>query len=190
MIQLLICFAHILANIRPQQVNFFFCDRVCKTTQKLKSHIRSHHLKAAAYKCPVCDRSCGYPYSLNQHKKTHLEAGRKYLYAIYSRDFVSKIQVNEHTKRHQQGRVSCNHCSKSFTHKKSLQDHLKICVSHPKPAEVHPQPEEQPMPHKCNELHAVSAFYPMQVGRAYCITYKGYPMYGIWSVASYIPGVG
>ena len=38
----------ILANIWPQQVNCSFCNRVCKTTQKLKSHIRSHHLKAVA----------------------------------------------------------------------------------------------------------------------------------------------
>ena len=133
----------ILANIRPQQVNCSFCDRVCKTTQKLKSHIRSHQ-------CPVCDMSCGNPYSLNQHKKTHLEAGKKCLCAICGKGFVSKSQVNEHTKRHQQGRVSCNHCSKSFADKKSLQDHFKICASCPKPAEVHPQPEEQSKPHKCN----------------------------------------
>ena len=59
----------ILANIRPQQVNCPFCHRVCKTTQKLKSHIRSHHLKAAVYKFPISDKSCGDPYSLKQHKK-------------------------------------------------------------------------------------------------------------------------
>ena len=72
----------ILANIRPQQVNCLFCDRICKTTQK-QSHIRSHHLKAAAYKCPICDRSCGDPCSSKQHKKTHLAAGKKYLCAIH-----------------------------------------------------------------------------------------------------------
>ena len=137
----------ILANIRPQQVSCSFCNRVCKTTQKLKSHVRSHHLKTAAYKCPVCDRSCGDPYSLSQHKKTHLEASRKYLCAICCKGFESKSQVNEHTKRHQQGRVLCSPCSKSSADKKSQQDHLKICTSCPKPAEVHPQTEEQSKSH-------------------------------------------
>ena len=49
----------ILAHIRPKEVKFSFCGRICKTTKKLKAHIRSHHLRSATYKCPVCNKSFG-----------------------------------------------------------------------------------------------------------------------------------
>ena len=53
----------ILAHIRPQDVKCSYCDRLCKISEKLKAHIRSHHLKSAAYRCPVCNKFFGAPYA-------------------------------------------------------------------------------------------------------------------------------
>ena len=111
--------ATILAHIRPQDVECTYCGRVCKTSHKLKAHLRSHHLRAAAYKCPVCNKSFGASYALKQHKKSHEEGGRKFLCVVCGKDFVSKSQVNEHSKRHQQRRVTCAHCAKSVADKRS-----------------------------------------------------------------------
>ena len=110
----------ILAHIRLQDVKCSNCDRVCKTSQKLKVHIRSYHLKSAAYKCPVCNKSFGAPYALNQHRKSHEEGGRKFFCAVCGKGFVSKSQVNEHSKGHLQRRVTCAHCSKSVADKRTL----------------------------------------------------------------------
>ena len=141
----------ILAHIRPKDVRCSFCDRVCKSTQKLKAHIRSHHLRSAAFRCSVCNKIFGEPYALNQHRKSHVEGGRKFLCAVCGKGFVSKSQVNEHTKRHQQRRVSCAHCSKSVADKRTLQGHLQICPKHPQPSQQGlPQTEEQSRPHKCD----------------------------------------
>ena len=143
--------ASILAHIRPQDVKCSYCDRVCKTSQKLKAHIRSHHLKSAAYRCPVCNKSFGAPYALNQHKKSHEEGGRKFLCAVCGKGFVSRSQVNEHSKRHLQSRVSCAHCSKSVADKRTLQSHLRICSKRPQPSQQDlPQTEEQARPYKCD----------------------------------------
>ena len=143
--------ASILAHIRPQDVKCSYYDRVCKTSQKLKAHIRSHPLKSAAYRCPVCNKSFGAPYALNQHKKSHEEGGRKFLCAICGKGFVSKSQVNEHSKRHLQRRVTCAHCSKSVANKRTLQSHLRICSKHPQPSQQDlPQTEEKARPYKCD----------------------------------------
>ena len=63
-------------------------------TQKLKAHIRSHHLRSATYKYPVCDKGFGDPYALSQHKMSHEEGGKKYLCAVCGKGFVTKNQVN------------------------------------------------------------------------------------------------
>ena len=143
--------ASILAHIRPQDTQCRYCGRVCKTSHKLKNHIRSHHLKEAAFKCPVCNKSFGASYALQLHKKSHREGGRKFLCAICGMGFVSKSQVNEHTKRHALRRVFCAHCAKSFADKRTLLSHLKICPKRPPPSDqVHPQTEEEARPHNCD----------------------------------------
>ena len=122
-----------------------------KHLRNVKAHIRSHHLKSAAYKCPVCNKSFGAPYALNQHRKSHEEGGRKFFCAICGKGFVSKSQVNEHSKRHLQRRVTCAHCSKSVADKRTLQSHLRICSKHPQPLQQDlPQTEEQARPYKCD----------------------------------------
>ena len=78
--------ATILVHIRPQDVECRYCGRVCKTSHKLKLHIRSHHLREAAYRCPVCDKSFGASYALKQHQKSHEEGGRN-IYVL----FVAKV---------------------------------------------------------------------------------------------------
>ena len=145
-----------LMLVKYTMVKCSFCSRVCKTTQKLKVHIRSHHLKSTAYNCSVCNKSFGDPYDLCQHKKSHVEGGRKFLCDVCGKGFVSKSQVNEHTKKHQQGRVTCAHCSKSLVDKKTLQDHIKVCPFHPQPSQQEqekPQTEEQAKPHKCDHCY-------------------------------------
>ena len=144
--------ATILAHIRPQDVRCSYCERVCKTSHKLKAHIRSFHLKSAAYKCPECNKSFGTVYALNQHRKSHEEGGRKFLCAACGKGFVSKSQVNEHSKRHLQKRVTCAHCSKSVADKRTLQSHLRICPKCPQ-QQVLPQTEEQARPHKCDHCY-------------------------------------
>ena len=143
--------ATILAHIRPQDVECTYCGRVCKTSHKLKAHIRSHHLKAAAYRCPVCNKSFGASHALKQHKNSHEEGGRKFLCAVCGKGFVSKSQVNEHSKRHLQRWVFCAHCTKSFADKRTLLSHLKVHNKHPQPShQVLPQTEEEARPHKCD----------------------------------------
>ena len=80
----------ILANFRPMQTKCRFCDRVCKSTQQLKAHIRSKHFRDATFKCDICDKRFGEPYALSTHKKTHSSGGKKFLCAVCDKRFVNK----------------------------------------------------------------------------------------------------
>ena len=51
----------VLANVKPKQTKCRFCDKVCKSTQRLKVHIRSKHLRNATFKCDVCDKWSAVP---------------------------------------------------------------------------------------------------------------------------------
>ena len=155
----------ILAYIRPKEVKCSFCGRVCKTAQKLKVHIRPHHLRSATYKCPVCEKGFGDPYALSQHKKSHKEGGKKYLCAVCAKGFVTKSQVNEHSKRCQQGRVSCAHCTKSLADKKTLQDHLKVCSQCPQPSQQVASQRSRP-----NHTSVITAVEDTSIRRICCAT--------------------
>ena len=121
----------VLANFRPKQTKCRFCDRVCKSKQKLKAHIRSKHFRDATFKCDICGRKFGEPYALSTCKKVHSSGGRKFLCAVCGKGFVNKSKLNEHTKYHALNRVTCAHCSTTVGDKKSLQDHLKVHSKHP-----------------------------------------------------------
>ena len=127
--------ATILSRIRPQDKECRYCKRICMTSQNLKAHIRSRHLRGAALKCPSCNKSFGAPFALKLHQKTHEEGGRKYLCAVCGKGFVNKSQVNEHSKRHLQRRVFCAHCAKSMADARTLRSHLEICPKKPQPTQ-------------------------------------------------------
>ena len=127
--------------------NAGFCDRVCKSTQKLKAHIRSKHFRDATFECNICGKKFGEPYTLSTHKKVHSSGGRKFLCAVCGKGFVNKSKLNEHTKYHALNRVTCAHCSTTVGDKKSLQDHLKVCSKCPGADQL---TEEQKKPFKCD----------------------------------------
>ena len=137
----------VLANVRPKQTKCRFCDRVCKSTQKLKAHIRSKHFRDATFECDICGKKFGEPYALSTHKKIHSSGGRKFLCAVCGKGFVNKSKLNEHTKCHALNRVTCAHCSTTVGDKKSLQDHLKVCSKCPGADQLM---EEQKKPFKCD----------------------------------------
>ena len=72
----------VLANVRPKQTKCRFCDRVCKSTQKLKAHIRSKYFRDTTFECDICGKKFGEPYALSTHKKVHSSGGRKFLYTV------------------------------------------------------------------------------------------------------------
>ena len=140
----------VLANVRPKQTKCRFCDRVCKSTQKLKAHIRSKHFRDATFKCDICGKKFGESYALSTHKKVHSSGGRKFLCAVCGMGFVKKSKLNEHTKHHALNKVTCAHYSTIVGDKKSLQDHLKVCSKHPGADQL---TEEQKKPFKCDHCY-------------------------------------
>ena len=140
----------VLGNVTPKQTKCRFCNKVCKSTQKLKVHIRSKHFRDAAFKCDVCDKRFGEPYALSTHKKLHTPGGKKFLCAVCGKGFVNKSKLNEHTKCHPSNRVTCAHCSTTVGDKKSLQDHLKVCSKCPGADQL---TEEQQKPFKCDHCY-------------------------------------
>lgn len=72
------------------------CSKECKTSESLRRHVRSVHLKIAPYQCQVCDKS-----------------------------FVCNAHLRQHINIHEGIRFKCDHCDMTFSTKGNLRKHCK-----------------------------------------------------------------
>ena len=108
-----------------------FCKKFLKNTQKLKSCIRSHHIRSEAYECSVCSKKVGNAFALKVHMCFHESNGKKHQCHVCGKKYLALSKLNEHALKHIQGRLTCAWCNKSFSEKKGLQDHHKRCKKRP-----------------------------------------------------------
>ena len=102
-----------------------FCNKSLKNTQKLKSHIRSHHSREEAYECKVCSKTVGNAFALKVHMRLHEDGSKKHQCHVCGNRYLTLSKLNEHALKHSEGRLSCAWCNKTFSEKKGLQDHHK-----------------------------------------------------------------
>ena len=121
----------VVSHITPGTKVCKFCNKSLKNTQKLKSHIRSHHRKSEAYECSVCSKKVGNAFALKVHMHLHESDGKKHQCHICRKKYVTLSKLNEHDSKHSEGRLTCAWCNNSFSEKKGLQDHHKRCKKRP-----------------------------------------------------------
>ena len=119
------------SHITPGTKVCKFCNKSLKNTQKLKSHIRSHHSKGEAYECFVCSKKVGNAFALKVHMYLHESDGKKHQCHVCGKKYLTLSKLNEHASKHSKGRLTCAWCNKSFSKKKGLQDHHKRCKKRP-----------------------------------------------------------
>ena len=108
-----------------------FCKKSLRNTQKLKSHIRSHHSRSEAYECSVCIKKVGNTFALKVHMHLHESNGKKHQCHACGKKYLTLSKLNEHALKHSEGRLTYAWCDKSFSEKKGLQDHCKRCKKRP-----------------------------------------------------------
>ena len=136
----------ILNALGPDVVVCPFCNRRCRSHQKLVSHCKRHNCKSLALKCSSCNKVFGDSYALKIHMRLHSSTGRVHKCHVYNKAYLTKSKLNEHSKLHITGKPQCEHCDKLLTDTKSLADHKKICS---KSLGVADLTEEEKRPHKC-----------------------------------------
>ena len=97
--------------------------------------------------CPHCHTVFSWPYSLKRHLKTHTKE-RPFSCQFCSKKFSRKDYLNDHVKivHLDAGPHRCPHCNKTFNRKQHLQDHVNI---------IHFGERAQTCPH-CSEAFAWS----------------------------------
>ena len=117
----------VVSHIVPGTKVCTFCKKSLKNTQKLKSHIRSHHSRSEAYEFSVCSKMVGNAFALKVHMRLHENNGKKHHCHVCGKKYLTLSKLNDHALKHSESRLTCAWCAKSFSEKKGLQDHHKRC---------------------------------------------------------------
>ena len=87
----------VLAKAGPGGTVCKVCIQKLTTTQNLRAHIISKHMKAKSpYKCQVCDQTFGSFYSLKLHLRQHSSSAKKYRCRICTKEYTTVGHYNEH----------------------------------------------------------------------------------------------
>ena len=114
----------VLAKADPGDTKCSICNQELTTTQSLRTHIISKHVKARSpFKCQECEETFGSTYSLKMHLRKHFFSSKKYKCRICTKEYTTVGHYNEHMAKHSGRYFICSWCSKVFQHKKSLKAH-------------------------------------------------------------------
>ena len=118
----------ILSRVREGNKTCTICQKVCSSTQTLKTHIRGQYMKDPTLQCSQCDFSAGDKYGLKMHMATHQPASRFQCdQCLHS--YNTKGHLNQHQKEHQGRFGPCPHCRATFAQKSGLVKHVPRCVA-------------------------------------------------------------
>ena len=128
-----------------------FCNRRCRSHQKLVSHCKRHHCKSLALKCSSCDKVFSDSYAPKVHMRLHSSTGRIHKCHVCNRAYLTKSKLNDHSKLHITGKPQCEYCDKLLADTKLLADHKKV----PRSSRPHRRGKKAPqMSSLLQEVHA------------------------------------
>ena len=112
---------------------------VCHQTFKASHHLR-HHMdihKGTGYPCSKCHKSLSLRKMLRQHEQACKE-GQHNVCDAWSKSYASAQILRQHVKvNHGVGHpeldevFQCPHCQKEYRVKKSMQEHVGVCLQNP-----------------------------------------------------------
>ena len=117
------------------------CSSKFSSTQRLKYHVGKEHT-AKELKCAKCNGVFGSPDALKRHlgEKHHLKISKKAEPKLLECRFCeeqgtswssySEPRYRSHLKEHEQkiaagGKFTCPHCQKGYSHKRSMENHVR-----------------------------------------------------------------
>ena len=133
----------ILDRIQSGQTKCSDCGKSFYSTTNLKKHFRKKHMDEEIIKCSLCEESfvdkfsCR-NHSINKHQVDPANPGKKFTLLTCNQCPPGKkkfstyhpAQYRTHQLSHEvPENTTCEHCSKTFSHKKGLKEHLtnKTC---------------------------------------------------------------
>ena len=116
----------VLSRVREGNKMCTICQRVCSSTQALKTHIRGQHMSDPALQCSQCDFTAGDKYGLRVHIATHQPAS-KFQCDQCPRSYNTKGHLKQHQMEHQGRFGPCPHCWATFAQKSGLVKHAPRC---------------------------------------------------------------
>ena len=124
----------ILSGVKSGDTRCKVCEKRCSSTQKLKNHIRRHHIGKTPYLCGDCNRYYGDSQSLKVHLRKHLPEGEKEAAAhkcpTCNKSYSSVGKLNEHLEKHAD--IRCRFCNKSFAYNRTCKAHeAESCPQRP-----------------------------------------------------------
>ena len=131
----------VLAKAGPGDTMCSICKQELTTTQSLRAHIISKHMKAKSpFKCQECEETFGSSYTLKMHLRKHSCSSKKYRCRTCTKEYTSVGHYNEHMDTHSGRHFICPWCSKVFQHKKNLKAHQQEACDK--------RPTEEPAPER------------------------------------------
>ena len=123
---------NVLKNISAENLKCRVCKKTYSTTQHLRNHIKTKHIKKTPYQCTTCLKYYGDSSALKEHELSHDPTARRYKCPYCPREFLKKSKLDQHQPTHQGKTFICPHCQdKSYFYLKGLQAHIPTCPMNP-----------------------------------------------------------
>ena len=128
-----------LKNISGENLKCRICKKTKSTTQHLRNHIRTKHLKKTPYRCSTCLKYYGDSSALKEHEETHNPNAKQYICPFKDEEgvacgrvFLKKSKLTAHEPSHEGKTFICEYCGDfSYVYKRGLQAHLIKCPQNP-----------------------------------------------------------
>ena len=116
----------VLSRVRKGNKTCTICQRVCSSTQALRTHIMGQHMSYPALQCSHCDFTEEDKYGLRVHMATH-KPTFEFQCDQCPHSYNTKGHLKQHQREHQSRFGPCPHCRATFAQKSGLVKHIPRC---------------------------------------------------------------
>jgi len=147
--------------LNERPVSCHICEKPFIDNKSVRIHVQSVHMKEKPHLCPSCGKGFGTPISLKSHRENVHEKLKKYTCKVCGKTFGNQGNLYVHNQRHHERyNFFCDTCGKQFCRPFELRRHM--AVKH----------GEGEMPYPCDQCEK-KFFEPKELRSHIAITHQG-----------------